>query len=637
MKISQRLLLGLIGLFLLIFSMIFVLVYQNNKLRQTAGFIQSNTREIESIKHFILLSKDYIHDDVSFEELEKNIRSLKGLDNDTALSKSIDQIWQQLLKYENIKAENLITEQQVRLITDSVLIMSNEYMSSINDRLINTRQMNSVSITERKIAAGANQNINNIYKFKLLFAELNKNIKVKSKAIAVLNELNQQAESDIIKLKNTIFYPSILQFYNTNQTILELTLDYIAKKENMVEIGNRINLLNEQLYSDMNSTNLVSIREKFMSIRMSLASTFIILIFILSALIGMVIFVSKSVNIIVKQLNKNLQEVSEGNLEATIDNQIVRRKDEVGEIARSINKLSDNLNNIISNIISNANNLAGASQIISDSSQQISQGANEQASAFDIVSSTMEQVSANIERNTENSQATEKISQNAQIGIQRVSEQTTKALQATKNIADKIQIINDIAFQTNILALNAAVEAARAGEHGKGFAVVASEVRKLAERSKLAADEIIKLAKESYKLAEESENNMAKSIPEIDKTTQLVREITAASIEQNSGISQVSQAIQQLNSITQQNAAASEELATSSEELSGQAAFLKDAVSFFRVKTSGQQNILTEQKDINRKEPSPENTIVKDTSKPGIEKLDFMAAKDTKDSDFEVF
>jgi methyl-accepting chemotaxis protein len=465
-----------------------------------------------------------------------------------------------------------------------------------------------------------------------LFAELKKNIQVKDKAIAILNELNQQAESDIIKLKNTIFYPDILQLYNTNQKILELTLAYIAKKENMVEMGNQINLLNEQLYSDMNSINLATIQEKFMAIRISLASTFIILIFILSALIAMVIFVSKSVNIIIKQLNKNLQEVSEGNLETIIDHHIVRRKDEVGEIARSINKLSDNLNNIIGNIIANANNLAGASKIISDSSQ----GANQQASAFDIVSSTMEQVSANIERNTENSKATEKISKNAQTGIQRVSEQTTKALQATKNIADKIQIINDIAFQTNILALNAAVEAARAGEHGKGFAVVASEVRKLAERSKLAADEIVKLAKESYRLAEESENNMAKSIPEIDKTTQLVREITAASIEQNSGISQVSQAIVQLNSISQQNAAASEELATSSEELSGQASFLKDAASFFRVKTFMQQNILTEQKE-NQKGSLPENTTVEEITKPGIEKPGFMDDKDAKDSDFDVF
>jgi methyl-accepting chemotaxis protein len=636
MKISQRLLLGLIGLFLLIFSMIFVLVYQNNKLRQTARFIQSNTKDVEKIKHFILLSNDYIHDDVSFEELEKNIQDLKGLDNDSILSKSINQIWQQLLMYEKIKEENLITEKQVRLVTDSALIMSNEYMGSINDRLINTRQMNFVSITERKIAAGTNQNINNIYKFKLLFAELKKNIQVKDKAIAILNELNQQAESDIIKLKNTIFYPDILQLYNTNQKILELTLAYIAKKENMVEMGNQINLLNEQLYSDMNSINLATIQEKFMAIRISLASTFIILIFILSALIAMVIFVSKSVNIIIKQLNKNLQEVSEGNLETIIDHHIVRRKDEVGEIARSINKLSDNLNNIIGNIIANANNLAGASKIISDSSQQISQGANQQASAFDIVSSTMEQVSANIERNTENSKATEKISKNAQTGIQRVSEQTTKALQATKNIADKIQIINDIAFQTNILALNAAVEAARAGEHGKGFAVVASEVRKLAERSKLAADEIVKLAKESYRLAEESENNMAKSIPEIDKTTQLVREITAASIEQNSGISQVSQAIVQLNSISQQNAAASEELATSSEELSGQASFLKDAASFFRVKTFMQQNILTEQKE-NQKGSLPENTTVEKITKPGIEKPGFMDDKDAKDSDFDVF
>jgi len=174
-------------------------------------------------------------------------------------------------------------------------------------------------------------------------------------------------------------------------------------------------------------------------------------------------------------------------------------------------------------------------------------------------------------------------------GIKQGSESTNIAVDAMKNIADKIKIVNDIAFQTNILALNAAVEAARAGEHGKGFAVVAAEVRKLAERSKIAADEIDLLSKNGVEVSEKAGKKLTEIVPEIEKTARLVQEIAAASNEQNSGADQVNNAIQQLNQVTQQNAAASEEMATSSEELSSQAEELKRIISFFKVNDNNNQ------------------------------------------------
>jgi methyl-accepting chemotaxis protein len=195
----------------------------------------------------------------------------------------------------------------------------------------------------------------------------------------------------------------------------------------------------------------------------------------------------------------------------------------------------------------------------------------------------MEEMASNIQQTTENSEQTQGIVTNAVKGIQEGNKSSEIAVESMKNIAEKIKIINDIAFQTNILALNAAVEAARAGEHGKGFAVVAAEVRKLAERSKIAADEIDELSQSGVSISEKAGKQLAEIVPEIEKTANLIGEITAASNEQNSGAEQVNNAIQQLNQVTQQNAASSEEMATSSEELSSQAEQLKDIIGFFNV------------------------------------------------------
>ncbi|NJK97354.1 MAG: hypothetical protein HC905_22780, partial [Bacteroidales bacterium] len=193
-----------------------------------------------------------------------------------------------------------------------------------------------------------------------------------------------------------------------------------------------------------------------------------------------------------------------------------------------------------------------------------------------------EEMAANIMQNTENAQQTEKISNAAAVGVLESSDAASKSVVTMKQIASKISIVSEIAFQTNILALNAAVEAARAGEHGRGFAVVAAEVRKLAERSKIAAEEINELSKSGVEITEKAGLQLQSIVPEIQKTSKLVQEISAASIEQNSGSDQINTALQQLNEVTQQNAASSEEIATSSEELASQAEQLLDTLAFFR-------------------------------------------------------
>lgn len=278
---------------------------------------------------------------------------------------------------------------------------------------------------------------------------------------------------------------------------------------------------------------------------------------------------------------EHLEKLGKGILDQKIGIHLLTKKDEIGILAEVTEKTLANLYKVIQEFEDAAHAINAASGQLNSGSQQLAQGANEQAASIEELSSTIEEIASNIKNNSDNAQQTQQISKSAAEGISVVSNSATESLDANKTIAEKIKVINDIAFQTNILALNAAVEAARAGEHGKGFAVVAAEVRKLAEHSKHAADEIVSLAEKSFQLAEGSQIKMNETLPNIENTANLVQEIVAASNEQYSGINEVNDAIQLLNNVTQQNAASSEELASSAEELAAQAETLMEHISFF--------------------------------------------------------
>lgn len=354
---------------------------------------------------------------------------------------------------------------------------------------------------------------------------------------------------------------------------------------------------------------------------------------VIALLIGVLLAVFLT-NLITAPIKKGVdfaKTIANGDLNAKID---VDQKDEIGILADALTQMVAKLKDIVTNIVSGADNIASASLQMSSTSQEMSQGANEQASSTEEVSSSMEEMSSNIQQNTDNARQTESISVKATEGVRKGNEASQKSVAAMKEIAQKITIINDIAFQTNILALNAAVEAARAGEHGKGFAVVAAEVRKLAERSAKAAGEIDMVSKEGVEISENAGRLLSEIVPEIEKTARLVQEIAAASIEQSSGADQVNSAIQQLNQVTQQNAAAAEEMATSSEELSSQADQLKDIVSYFKIDMSSlrTKSFEKKQKHLHQKiEHLKENSTVN----KGI-KID-LQDKDSNDNDYESF
>jgi methyl-accepting chemotaxis protein len=283
------------------------------------------------------------------------------------------------------------------------------------------------------------------------------------------------------------------------------------------------------------------------------------------------------------------EQIAQGDL--AVDVHIRSEKDTFGKsLAAMISKLRE----IVQDVKTASENVTGGSQALSSSAEEMSQGATEQAASAEQASSSMEEMAANIRQNADNALQTEKIALKAAQDVQVSGQAVTETVRAIRKIAKKVSIIDEIARQTHMLSLNATIEAARAEEYGKGFGVVAAEVRALAERSQAAAVEIMDLATNSVTVAERAGEMLTRLVPDIQKTAELVQEISASSKEQNTGAEQINRAIQQLDQITQQNASSAEEMASTAEELAAQAEHLQGATEFFKITEVAQDSQFSE-------------------------------------------
>ncbi|QOY55293.1 CZB domain-containing protein [Candidatus Sulfurimonas marisnigri] len=310
---------------------------------------------------------------------------------------------------------------------------------------------------------------------------------------------------------------------------------------------------------------------------------------------------SNNLSNVIETIDNSLQKLASGDLDAKIGADL---PGDYNQLKVAINKTIEKLNTIIGSVNESTLQIASAADEVSSAAQSLSTGATEQASSLEETTAAVEEMAGGISQNAQNARKTNEVSRKTSSMAKEGGEAVYKTVDAMRNIAGKIGIIEDIAYQTNLLALNAAIEAARAGEHGKGFAVVASEVRKLAERSQTAAQEISQITTDSVKISEHAGTLLSEIVPSIEQTSELIEEISSASSEQDTGISQINYAMTNLDQVTQQNASASEELASASEEMSSQATHLKELVSFFKI--TGVTNQVSIQKT------APTAKIVKD-------------------------
>ncbi len=372
------------------------------------------------------------------------------------------------------------------------------------------------------------------------------------------------------------FSESLDKYKSLLDNLEELGKTQAVYDKNIPPLGMQITKLFDKLFDYANNDAVNSQKT---------ANLFVIIFTVIAFILALVISISIT-RYITSRLFKVIniaQKFAQGNLTVKLSGDETRLKDEIGLLMRAMKEMGEKIREVISIILSGAESISNASTQLNSFAIALAQGANEQATSAEEIAASMEEAVLGIQNNSDNAILANQITIDSGSNIKKISLQSENSLNSVEKISEKIGIINEIAFQTNLLALNAAVEAARAGEAGKGFSVVATEVRKLAERSKQSAIDIVMLSDSGLKLTKEAVSQLSGMVPEIEKSIELVKEITDSSKEQNVASQQINVAVQKLNDITQQNLASSEEIASSSKELATNAEELYKAVAYFRI------------------------------------------------------
>ncbi len=552
-------------------------------LTEEKSYYDAGKKHLEAVKIHLKEAKELA---AKFPELVKLKEATEKAQSKTA---EYEQLTNETMtrneNLEKIRTQLNATAKKFLDSTEAFLVSQNEKLSQemnagleadkLNERLKKNILVNEIidAGSRIRIAAWKAQAERNPSAIK----DTDKEFEAIEKRFADLRAITRQ-EVNIKQIEDT---KSAVAAYRT--AMQDLIANWTAREElnkKRAIIGNEITeLAGETARVGMEQTK--SIASDAVS-KLSFASTVMTVGLFIALAIGVFValFITRAITRPLLRAVAVTDRMSEGDLTVQID---VDSKDETGQLLSAMKNMAAKLREVLSDVQTAADNVAAGSQELSATAEQMSQGATEQAASAEEVSSSMEQMGANIRQNADNALQTEKIAGKSAEDAKDGGKAVADTVHAMKEIAGKISIIEEIARQTNLLALNAAIEAARAGEHGKGFAVVASEVRKLAERSQTAAAEISKLSTSSVAVAEQAGQMLQRIVPDIQKTAELVQEISSACNEQNAGADQINKAIQQLDQVIQQNASASEEMASTSEELQSQATQLQSSISFFKI------------------------------------------------------
>ena len=645
-KIRYKLRLVIVGqlvLFVVILSYIFSL---NGTLDSNVANTIESAAKMDKIRDLTSRFKDFYAGEIDYKTVKDEYGALIE-EFGAARMKKLQLLWAEVESVNKIKNNNKQIEKEIFDLTSNSIEQSNKFLSEISKKLAGSRR-SKVTTLERLVIAGASVNTNSNYNIQTLYLKCEQDIKLSDELISFIDKSIKNSLQDVESLKNTPFANLPVIATENNKKIKSLVLKYLQNKDLIAkgkhDLEKDITAFNDAL----NRGNIAIMTYNNDNVKKSIFWVLVILIIVSIFIIVVNIAVANSITKAFYIFINNFNELANGNLNIKSSEDMLNRTDEIGDLARARRKMIDKVRIIIKKVIDGANTIAAAGKELNQSAQAISNGTSTQASSAEEISASMEQMAANITQNNENATETKNVSNKAANEMKVLGITAENSLNSIDKISEKISIINDIAFQTNILALNAAVEAARAGESGKGFAVVASEVRKLAERSKTSALEIEELSESSVKLTKETKKLLVTLVPEIEKTATLVNEIANAGLEQDSGVTQVNLAINQLNDISQQNAGISEELASNAEELSSRAEELKSVISYFRInETDNPENkkksknaildkvIVKEKQKKIKKEEVINTNIPKKTSEKGFNLN--LGDSDKTDSEFESF